>query len=128
MTHKQKGHIQEILPINHHQVHQTLQPLQRPGQPGPVRGYLVLTVPGTVCPGPLAQPVSHPFSSLHLAPPSSTLLTYHPLYLSPGAGRASLIILSWALRRPAPLQKKKKKKKVAQIQDYFCLSLPFSEI
>ena len=41
-----KGYIPEILPLNHHQVHQTLQPLQRPGQPGPVKGYPVLSVPG----------------------------------------------------------------------------------
>ena len=64
-----------------------------------------------LCPGPLALTVSHPLSSLHLAAPSSTLLSYHPLYLSPGADRASVWLSSNGLSGVQPFSKKKEEKK-----------------
>ena len=47
-----------------------------------------------------------------MAASSSTLLLYHPLYLSPGAGRASLLLSSRGLSGVQPLFKKNKELRV----------------
>ena len=62
-----------------------------------------------LCSGPLALLVSHPLSSLHLAALSSTLLSYFPSYLSPGAGRTSSLLSSCGPSGVQPLIKKRKK-------------------
>ena len=95
-----EGYIQEILPLNHHQVHQTLEPLQRLRQPGPVKGYLVISWPFSITGQPSLLQLTSGRSLLDspLLPP--------PLLVTRDRQSFFVAILSWALRRPDPLQKK----------------------
>ena len=104
MTSRDIFRLQEIFPLYHHQVHQTHQLLQQPGQPGPVRGYLMLSVPSC----PLALLVSHPLS-LQLAAGRSLLdpPLLLPLLLVKRSRQSFFVaILLWVSGVQAPLFKK----------------------